>query len=200
MHYEYGCVMQRSPVVSAPLPITVDRASADEQAVDDLGDAVLALLRAYRCLTRHGSESTRAGWAALQVAGVIGTDEHRLSELAELRGVDQSVISRQIGDLQNRGLVCRRPDPSDRRAGLVRLTATGLLLHEHAHSLRRRWLRGSLARTPSVDVRTAAALISALAAELDAHAAELGPSAPGLDPDSPTPRPRTREAKGTTAG
>jgi DNA-binding MarR family transcriptional regulator len=166
--------MQQSPVLPSPLPSAAAGATVDELAVDDLGGAVLALLRAYRCLNRCGSESTRAGLAALEMADLIGAGEYRISELAELRGVDQSAISRQIVDLKAQGLVCRRPDPSDRRASLVRLTPTGLLLRDHARSLRRRWLRDALARTPTADVRTAAALVSALTAELEAHAAELG--------------------------
>ncbi len=114
----------------------------------------------------------------MEMASLIGEGEHRLSELAELRNVDQSVISRQIGDLSDRGLVCRRPDPADRRASLVRLTPDGLLLLERARLLRRTWLRDALARTPAVDVRTAAELISAMTAELAAHADDFGPPRP----------------------
>jgi DNA-binding MarR family transcriptional regulator len=167
--------MQQFPALSPPPPTGAVRPNADEQAVDDLGEAVLSLLRAYRCLNRRGTENTRAGLAALEMATLIGEGEHRLNELAELRGVDQSVISRQIVDLQSQGLVCRRPDPLDRRASLVRLTPNGLLLLDHARLLRRSWLRGALGRTPAADVRTTADLVGALTAELEAHAAEIGP-------------------------
>ena len=85
------------------------------------------------------------------------------------------MVSRQIGDLEAHGLVCRRPDPADRRASLVRLTPDGLLLLDRARALRRSWLRDALARTPTADVRTAVELISALTAELAAHARDIGP-------------------------
>jgi len=156
----------------------VDDRAVDDRAVDDLGAAVAGLLRTWRCLSRRSNESTRSGLNGLEMAMLIGEGEHRLSELAELRNVDQSVISRQIGDLEAHGLVCRRPDPADRRASLVQLTPDGLLLLERARGLRRSWLRDALARTPTLDVRTAVDLISALTAELTTHARDIGPPRP----------------------
>ena len=70
----------------------------------------------------------------MEMASLIGEGEHRLSELAELRNVDQSVISRQIGDLRPRVWSAGGPDPADRRASLVRLTPDGLLLLERARA------------------------------------------------------------------
>jgi DNA-binding MarR family transcriptional regulator len=159
-------------------PIATAPSSANDRAVDDLGTAVVGLLRTWRCLTRRGSEGSRARLSALEMAHLIGPEEHRLSELAELRNVDQSVISRQIGELEAQGLVCRRPDPADRRASLVRLTPDGLVLLEQARALRRAWLRGALARTPTVDVHTAVELITALTSELATHAGDIGPPQP----------------------
>jgi len=149
-----------------------------DRAIDDLGASVVGLLRTWRCLTRRGPESSRARLSALEMCHLIGPDEHRLSTLAELRNVDQSVISRQIGELEAQGLVCRRPDPADGRASLVRLTPDGLVLLDQARALRRAWLRDALARTPTVDVRTAVELITALTAELASHAGDIGPPHP----------------------
>ena len=176
-HSAYGCVMQTSSVLPLPAPGSGDAEdhALDDQAVDALSGAVIGLLHTWRSLNRRSGESARSGLSAMEMASLIGEGEHRLSELAELRNVDQSVISRQIGDLSDRGLVCRRPDPADRRASLVRLTPDGLLLLERVRLLRRTWLRDALARTPAVDVRTAAELISAMTAELAAHAGDFGP-------------------------
>ncbi|WP_300018145.1 MarR family winged helix-turn-helix transcriptional regulator [Pseudonocardia sp.] len=110
---------------------------------------------------------------------------NRLGEIAGLRGVDQSVVSRQVGELQARGLVCRRPDPADRRAGLVRLTPEGRALLAGAQRLKRDLVRGALARAAPVDVRTAARVVAAIADELDDR---LG------DPD-PLAFPRTSTTK-----
>jgi DNA-binding MarR family transcriptional regulator len=164
---------------TAVLPYTREPAlPATDQAVDELGAAVLGLMHTWRCLGRRGSDPARSGLATLEMAVLIGPGERRLGELAELRNVDQSVISRQIAELEAQRLVCRRPDPSDRRASLVRLTPDGLELLAQARRLRRQWLRDALARTPTTDVRTATELISALTAEFEAHVGDLGPPRP----------------------
>ena len=149
---------------------------ATDPAVDELGFAVRGLIRTWHHASRRSADRARSGLATLEMCTLIGPDERRLSELAELRDVDQSVISRQIVELERHGLVTRRADPSDRRACLVGLTADGLELLERAHVVRRQWLRDALARTPTTDVRAATELIRALTAELEAHAADLGPA------------------------
>jgi DNA-binding MarR family transcriptional regulator len=146
-----------------------------DTAADDLVDAVVGLVRTWRGLGRRAPEGSQSTLAVLELARLLGDGEHRLGEIAERRGVDQSVISRQVGELEQRGLVCRRADPSDRRACLVRLTPAGHEVLERARALRQDWLRGALARCPEDDVRGAARLLAALADELEARAHELGP-------------------------
>lgn len=104
---------------------TSGTSTATDLAVDELGDAVVALVRTWRSVGRHGPDGTQSTFAALEMAQLLSQGEHRLSEIAERRGVDQSVVSRQIGELEQRQLVSRRRDPSDRRASLVRLTPHG---------------------------------------------------------------------------
>jgi DNA-binding MarR family transcriptional regulator len=52
-------------------------------------------------------------------------DGMRLSDLAAKVGLDASTVSRQIKQLEDKGIVERTPDPADGRASLVRLTETG---------------------------------------------------------------------------
>ncbi|MFC4943410.1 MarR family winged helix-turn-helix transcriptional regulator [Pseudonocardia sp. GCM10023141] len=144
-----------------------------DQAVDELGAAVIALIHAWRTISRRVPEHPPGIAATMEMARLLGEDEHRLSRIAELRGVDQSVISRQVTDLQRRGLVCRRPDPTDHRASLIRLTADGLQVLESSRTLRQDWVRGALARRPVADVRTTAELVAALAEELAARGADM---------------------------
>jgi DNA-binding MarR family transcriptional regulator len=149
-----------------------------DRAADELADAVLALLRSWRALThRAEAAGTPSTMAVLELVRLLGESERRLTEIAALRGVDQSVVSRQISELQAKGLVCRRPDPVDRRASLVRLTAPGHELLAQVAELRRDWLRGALARVPDTDVLATARLVQALAAEIADRAA--APAAPG---------------------
>ncbi len=51
--------------------------------------------------------------------------ECRLASLAAQQLVDPSVISRQIGALERRGLLSRRADPQDGRAALISVTDLG---------------------------------------------------------------------------
>jgi DNA-binding MarR family transcriptional regulator len=144
-------------------------------AAEALGDAVVALLRSYKQAARHPAHATLP---LLELAQVLDRGEMRLGELAALRGVGQSVISRQVAELEARGLVVRRADPADGRAGLVRLTPAGCAVLASVADARRRWLDDALASYPDSDVRTAARLVTALADELRHHfALEEGPHA-----------------------
>ncbi len=143
--------------------------AAPPDAADELGDAVVTLVRAYRHALRHPVTSALP---ALELILLLSEGEQRLGELAVRRGVCQSVVSRQVGELEARGLVVRRRDPADRRAGLVQLTATGRELLAEAVDTRRTWVRDALARHPDDDVRAATRLVRALADELD-HRATL---------------------------
>jgi DNA-binding MarR family transcriptional regulator len=167
-----------------------------DHAVDQLGDAVLALLRSWRALTHRAAEAgAPSTMAVLELVRLLGDDERRLSEIAVLRGVDQSVVSRQITELQAKGMVCRRPDPADRRASLIRLTPAGHELLGRLGELRRDWLHGALARLPDTDVLAAARLVGAVAEEIAERALEpTGSPPPPAAPD----RPAMISARGTT--
>ena len=135
-----------------------------DASADAVGDAVVALVRAYRHALRHPVASALPD---LELALLLGEGELRLGELAARRGVCQSVVSRQVGELEARGLVVRRRDPADRRAGLVQLTPAGRELLAEAADTRRTWVRDALAHHPDDDVRAATRLVQALADELD---------------------------------
>lgn len=150
--------------------------SEPDRAADQLGDAVVALLRSWRALTHKAAEAgAPSTLAVLELVRLLGQDERRLTEIALMRGVDQSVVSRQISELQAKGLVCRRPDPADRRASLIRLTPAGHELLLQVGVLRREWLHGALARVQETDIAAAARLIAALAEEIAERAAEAAP-------------------------
>jgi len=135
-----------------------------EDPADTLGDAVVALVRAYRHALRHPVASALP---ALELALLLGEGELRLGELAARRGVCQSVVSRQVGELEARGLVVRRCDPADGRAGLVRLTPAGRELLDDVARKRRHWLQDALGHCSADDVRAAVRVIRALTAALD---------------------------------
>ena len=143
-----------------------DADTVSSDALDALGDAVVALFRAYKHAARHPSHG---GLPVLELALSLEHGERRLGELAAQRGVNQSVVSRQVGELEARGLVVRRVDPADARAALVGLTAAGRAVLDDAARARRHWLHDALAPYAEGDVRTAAHLVAALADELQHH-------------------------------
>jgi DNA-binding MarR family transcriptional regulator len=55
----------------------------------------------------------------------IGEDGMRLTELAGLADMTKQSVGEVVDDLVDRGYIERIPDPQDRRAKLIRLTARG---------------------------------------------------------------------------
>lgn len=56
-----------------------------------------------------------------------------LTELAEIEGVNPTMLSRITAQLCEAGLIRRSPDPGDRRAAVVQASAAGRRLRERIH-------------------------------------------------------------------
>jgi DNA-binding MarR family transcriptional regulator len=50
----------------------------------------------------------------------------RLTELAEAAGLTKQAVGEAVTELERRGYLTRAPDPSDRRAKLIKLTDRGV--------------------------------------------------------------------------
>ena len=107
-----------------------DASSPVPEPVGQIEQALGALLRLTRSprfaeTVRHraGAEVDRAGYAVLVRVSELGPV--RLSELAQYLGLDVSTVSRQVQQLEQRGLVDRSPDPLDGRAALLELSVPG---------------------------------------------------------------------------
>ncbi len=70
----------------------------------------------------------------------------RLSELAEIEGLNPTMLSRAIAELVEQGLMRRVADPGDRRAAVVDATAAGRRLRERILNERRDVLNVQLAQ------------------------------------------------------
>lgn len=64
----------------------------------------------------------------------------RASELAEHIGVGRGTMSRQLGRMEQLGLIERRPDPDDSRGQLIRVTDEGVRRVAAARDKRRAYL------------------------------------------------------------
>jgi DNA-binding MarR family transcriptional regulator len=91
----------------------------------DLVHEIFDLQRVVRCLAAAGARAERTGVALHFVLRIVGEGECRATRLAERLGIGAPVLSRQIAELEDHGLVVRRKDPDDGRAQLVALTSSG---------------------------------------------------------------------------
>jgi len=102
----------------------------------------------------------------------------RLGELAERLRIAPRSATEVVDALAERGLVERRPDPADRRATLVALTAHGEEVSAAIRSARKTGASSLFARLPPPDREELARLLTNLRAAADAL-----PDAPPPDAD-----------------
>jgi DNA-binding MarR family transcriptional regulator len=93
---------------------------------ETLADAFWAVTRLLRAQTRNALQPWHISPSQVRALGVLSRHgEMRLSAVAEHLRIAPRSATEVVDDLQQRGLAERRPDPSDRRATLVALTADG---------------------------------------------------------------------------
>ena len=101
------------------------------------GDLVMGVARSLR---RSYAEALAPWEITPGQARALGTicsyGPLRLSALADLLVIVPRSGTQVVDALEERGLVERRPDPSDRRATSVLATAEGVRLHEEMHRAR----------------------------------------------------------------
>ncbi|GAA0948216.1 MarR family winged helix-turn-helix transcriptional regulator [Pseudonocardia zijingensis] len=92
----------------------------------DLGWALGTVLRSYLRLANEAVAGVPGGPRGYQVLSSAASGE-RTSQLAMAQslGVDRTVMTYLLDDLEKAGLVERKPDPADRRARRVLLTEAG---------------------------------------------------------------------------
>jgi DNA-binding MarR family transcriptional regulator len=95
--------------------------------------------------------------ALIRVRGPLG-----LAELAELEGLNPTMVSRIIRVLDDAGLIRRLPDPSDLRAARVEATPDGEQVHELIRDARTRVLTNCLERLPEDTAQTLLTAVPAL--------------------------------------
>ena len=91
----------------------------------------------------------------------------RLGALATAFGLDPSTITRQVQALEEIGLAARKTDPSDRRASILDLTATGREVLDSTRSRRRAKLQQALSDWPESDLTDFGRLLKEFNASLD---------------------------------
>jgi DNA-binding MarR family transcriptional regulator len=87
----------------------------------------------------------------------------RIGALAVALGLDNSTITPQLQRLEREGLISREPDPLDRRAALVQITAPGERVLGRLQRSRQALLFEKLRDWPTADRETVAAIVARLA-------------------------------------
>jgi DNA-binding MarR family transcriptional regulator len=142
-------------VPNAPIP--------PEPAVAELSLAIGQLVRRLRLEANPGelTLSQITALARLDRAGAMTT-----ADLARSEFVKPQSMGTTLADLEQEGLVRRRPHPTDGRQVLFELTAAGVEARRKRNIAKREWLSAAMARLDPAEQQTllaAAALIKRLA-------------------------------------
>jgi DNA-binding MarR family transcriptional regulator len=131
-----------------------------------LSDVAAVIKAVRRDLPFIGPRAGLALLAALHRCGAL-----RMGDLAEMFEVDQSVISRHVADLEERGWVERTPNPHDGRSWYVRLAPDGNRVAEESLARVRHLLAGTLDDWTDEEITELAGLLARLRASFDARRA-----------------------------
>ena len=135
---------------------------------DDVARLRIALARIARQLDRQtrGSSLTKAESSVIATLERIGP--LRVSELADVEGVNPTMLSRMVGKLEDAGMVRRSADPQDGRAALVTVTPAGSELQRRLRAERTRLLADRIATMPDTESARLMSALPALEALADA--------------------------------
>jgi DNA-binding MarR family transcriptional regulator len=105
----------------------------------DLGWMLGVVFRAYAKAADHALSDLPGGPRGYQVLGAaVGTPPRNQGTIAEELGIDRTILTYLIDDLEKQQLVARRPDPADRRSRLIVATGAGRASWDaHQRELRR---------------------------------------------------------------
>lgn len=87
-----------------------------------------------------------------------------VGELAELEGINPTMLSRIVGKLHDADLIARIAHPDDGRAVVVQVTPAGRKLHQRVQALRSKALADQLASIPTHQATELMAALPALEA------------------------------------
>jgi DNA-binding MarR family transcriptional regulator len=140
-----------------------DAQISPEPAVAELSLAIGQLIRRLRMETNPDelSWSQTTTLARLDKVGAMTT-----ADLARAEFVKPQSMGTTLADLEQAGLVQRRPHPTDGRQVLFELTAEGMEARRQRNIAKREWLLAAMAKLDPAEQRTllaAAALLKRLA-------------------------------------
>ncbi|MFI6789608.1 MarR family winged helix-turn-helix transcriptional regulator [Nonomuraea sp. NPDC050383] len=128
-------------------------------------------------LTEHamdaaGIEADRPAFSVLVSVHLAGAPL-RISEIAEKMQLVQPHVTRQVQQLERRGLVRRIGDPHDRRVSFIEPTDEGRAAADRYARTLIGWFTGAIAHWPEQDRKDLGRLLARFADDVTAHLATL---------------------------
>lgn len=140
--------------------------TATERSSVDFGQALGSILRSYLDNARDSLSELPGGPRGYQVMSVVsGGACGNQAMIAEQLGIDRTVMTYLVDDLEKAGLVERQPDPADRRARQVRLTVKGSKAFAAASDRIAQVERAVLGNLPDADAELFRQLLARVAAD-----------------------------------
>jgi DNA-binding MarR family transcriptional regulator len=144
----------------------------------DLGWGLAVVFRAYVKAADTATEGVPGGHRGYQVLCAAARDEPgSQAAMAQRLGIDRTVMTYLLDDLEGAGLVERQPDPADRRSRRVAATARGRAVLE---DLDARFARAEQHLLAGLDAAQQAAFRTLLG-DLATHVNDLDPVATACD-------------------
>jgi DNA-binding MarR family transcriptional regulator len=130
----------------------------------DLGWMLGVVFRAYVKASDHALRDLPGGPRGYQIlTAAVGEPPRNQGAIAEDLGIDRTVLTYLIDDLERLDLVARRPDPADRRSRLVAATDRGRATWRQLQDELRRVEAHVLSPLPDTDTTAFLALLSQVA-------------------------------------
>jgi DNA-binding MarR family transcriptional regulator len=158
-----------------------DQGTADQDGQRrDLAAMLQPLLRSLIAaelpvLARHGVSM----WGYVVLNALDGRPARTQAALAQAIGADKTRIIATLDELQEAGLIAREPDPADRRARLLSITAAGRRTRQAAQAEIQANENRVLARLPAADRQAFLRAVRALSAAEITCPGITGPGSPG---------------------
>lgn len=146
----------------------------DPEVCGELLGPLRTLLGLKQVALHEFSTGSSPPYAAAGLLGeLVSGGEARASELAQHRVVDASVVSRQVAQLEQAGLISRRPSPDDRRVSLLSATEEGRQAFASLERRKKEWLSQALRDWDTDEVRHLTEQLTAVSCDLRRAAEEM---------------------------
>ena len=106
--------------------------------------------------------------ALIRLLAVGDAKEVGVMEIARQLGINAAAVTRQVQEMEEDGLVTRRPDPKDKRRIYVHLSRKGHAIFEKLHERNHQFERSLVATLTPEEVRITAKVLATIREALDA--------------------------------